>query len=48
MRGSDGKLCFGEKKRGKVWQDCMDCMIMNDDNDWVGRRCCRRSSSLCK
>ena len=19
MRGSDGKLCFGEKERGKVW-----------------------------
>ena len=20
--GSDGKLCFSEKERGKVWKDC--------------------------
>ena len=23
MRGSDGKLCFSEKERGKVWKDYM-------------------------
>ena len=23
MRGSDGKLCFGEKERGKVFKDYM-------------------------
>ena len=21
MKGSDGKLCFSEKERGKVWKD---------------------------
>ena len=28
MRGSDGKLCFSENGRGKVWKDSMDKMIM--------------------
>ena len=33
MRGSDGKLCFSEKERGKVWKDYME-RITNDENDW--------------
>ena len=33
MRGSDGKLCFSEKERGKVWKDYME-RIMNKENDW--------------
>ena len=33
MRGRDGKQCFGEKERGKVWKDYME-RIMNEDNDW--------------
>ena len=33
MRGSDGKLCFSQKERGKVWKDCME-RIMNEENDW--------------
>ena len=33
MRGSDGKLCFSEKKRDKVWKDYME-RIINEDNDW--------------
>ena len=24
MRGSDGKLCFSEMERGKVWKDYME------------------------
>ena len=32
MRGSDGNLCFSEKEIGKVWKDCME-RIMNDEND---------------
>ena len=32
MRGSDGRQCFSEKERGKVWKDCME-KIMNDEND---------------
>ena len=32
MRGSDGKLWFSEKDRGKVWKDYMD-RIMNEEND---------------
>ena len=28
MRGSDEKLCFSEKERGKVWKDYME-RIMN-------------------
>ena len=33
MRGSDGKLCFSEKERDKVWKDYME-RIMNEKNDW--------------
>ena len=33
MRGSDGKLCFSEKERGKVWKDNME-RIMSEENDW--------------
>ena len=33
MRGSNGKLCFSEKKRGRVWKDYMEG-IMNEENDW--------------
>ena len=29
MSGSDGKLCFSEKERGKVWKDYME-RIMNE------------------
>ena len=32
MRGSDGKLCFGEQEKGKVWKDYMP-RIMNEVND---------------
>ena len=32
MRGSDGKLCFSEKERGKVWRDYIE-WIMNEEND---------------
>ena len=32
MRGSDGKLCFCEKERGKSWKDYME-RIMNEEND---------------
>ena len=32
MRGSDGKLCFNEKEKGKVWKDYME-RIMNLEND---------------
>ena len=33
LRGSDGKLCFSENERGKVWKDYME-RIMNEENDW--------------
>ena len=33
MRGSDRKLCFCEKERGKVWKDHKE-RIMNKENDW--------------
>ena len=33
MRGSDGKLGFSVKERGKVWKDYMEG-IMNEENDW--------------
>ena len=33
MRGSDGKLCFSENERGKVWKDYME-MIMNEEINW--------------
>ena len=29
--GSDGKLCFSEKERGKFWKDYMES-IMNEEN----------------
>ena len=32
MRGSDGKLCFSEKERHKVWKDYMD-WITNEENN---------------
>ena len=32
MRGSAGKLCFGEKERCKVWKDYME-KITNEEND---------------
>ena len=32
MRRSDGKLCFSEKERGKIWKDYMERM-MNEEND---------------
>ena len=31
MRGTDGKLCFIEKERGKVWKDYME-RVMNEEN----------------
>ena len=33
MRGSDGKLCFSEMVRGKIFKDYME-MNMNEANDW--------------
>ena len=33
MKGSDKKLYFSEKERGKVWKDYMEG-IMNEENDW--------------
>ena len=33
MRGSDGKLCFSEKERGKVCKDYME-RIINEENGW--------------
>ena len=33
MRGSDGKLCFSEREKGKVWKDYME-RIMDEENDW--------------
>ena len=33
MRGNDGKLCFTENGRGKIWKDYME-RIMNEENDW--------------
>ena len=54
MRRSDGKLCFSEKERDKVWKDYME-KIMNEKHDLVHNvdhhgiimRCSRRSSRLC-
>ena len=34
MRECDGKLCFSEKKRGKVWTDYIE-RNMNEENDWI-------------
>ena len=33
MRGSDGRLNFSEKDRGKVWKGHME-RIMNEENEW--------------
>ena len=33
MSGSDGKLCFSEKERCKVWKDYVE-RIVNEENDW--------------
>ena len=33
ISGSDGKLCFSEKERGKIWKDYME-RITNEENDW--------------
>ena len=30
QRGSNGKLCFSETERGKVWKDYME-RIMNEE-----------------
>ena len=35
MRGSDGKQCFSEKERGKVWKDNKE-RIMNEENNVEG------------
>ena len=34
MRGSDAKLCFSVKERGKVWKDYIQ-RILNEENDNV-------------
>ena len=28
VRGSDGKLCFSEKERGRIWKDYMEGIMM--------------------
>ena len=33
MRGSDGRLSFTEKDRGKVWKEHVE-RIMNEENEW--------------
>ena len=33
MRGSDGRLSFSEKDRGKVWKEHTE-RIMNEENEW--------------
>ena len=33
VRGSDGRLNFGEKDRGKAWKEYME-RIMNEKNEW--------------
>ena len=33
MRGTDGKLNFSEKDRGRVWKEHME-KIMNEENEW--------------
>ena len=33
MKGSDGKLCFSDNERVKVWKDYIE-RIMNKENDW--------------
>ena len=32
-RGSDGKVCFSEKERGKVWKNYMERIVI-EENDW--------------
>ena len=32
--GSEGKLCFNEKERGKVWKDYMEWIIMWKEMQW--------------
>ena len=34
VRGSDGKLCFSAKQKGRFWKDYAE-RIMNEENDWV-------------
>ena len=34
LRGSDGKLCFSEKERGRIWMDYIE-RIMIEENDWA-------------
>ena len=36
MRGSDGRLSFSEKDRGRVWKEHME-RIMNEENEWDQR-----------
>ena len=33
MRGSDGRLNFSEKDKGRVWKEHME-RIMNEENEW--------------
>ena len=33
MRGTDGRLNFSEKDRGKVWKEHME-RIMDEKNEW--------------
>ena len=33
MRGSDGRLNFSEKDRGKIWKEHME-IIVNKENGW--------------
>ena len=33
MRGSDGRLSFSEKDRGKAWKEHIE-KIMNEWNEW--------------
>ena len=33
MRGKDGKLCFSEKDRIRIWKNYME-ETMNEENDW--------------
>jgi len=33
MRGSDGRLNFSEKDRGRVWKEHME-RVMNEENEW--------------
>ena len=45
MRGRDGKLCFIEKERGKVWKDYME-NIKNEEND-AKNECTYKSNQTC-